>query len=299
MKFINYYKILNVSSDASASEIKKAYYLHAKKCHPDIDAESNKIYLLNEAYNILSCIEKRAEYDLKFSRVKSETFLTINFYPGDILIGYKRIIYNRKTKCEDCSGIGNIILKGENETCPLCGGCGRIIFEKPEQITETQDCHLCGGTGNMLYEKCSSCNGAGVNIVESNIELDLAKIMSNRVIFSEFGDFSKTSDSNSDLIINLIYTEEPTCRISGEEFIMDFKCPVFDVILEKELNVKYGDHKICTVKLLGNGEYRIIEQFKIFYYGNNLDFRLNIVPEFTKILNDKQKDIIEKIILNG
>ena len=299
MKFINYYKILNLTSDVSAKEIKKAYYSHAKKYHPDVDAESNKIYLLNEAYHILSCPDKRKEYDLQFSRVKVESFLKINFYPSDLLLGTKKITYNRKIKCDDCGGIGNIILKGENEPCPLCGGSGRIIFENSEQITESQDCHLCGGTGNMLHEKCSSCHGEGVIIVQNNIELDFSEITKNRVLISEKGDFSTTTDCYSDLIVDMIFTEESLCRIVGEDLIFDFQCPVFDVILEKEKTVMHGDQKICTVKLMGNGDYNIIDPVRISYFGGLLNFRLNIIPEFSKTLSDAQKDILEKMLTDG
>ncbi|KYN93430.1 putative DnaJ protein, partial [Plasmodium gaboni] len=62
-----YYDILNVSPDADSSEIKKSYYKLALEYHPDKnpgDEEAKvKFQKVNEAYQILSDKEKRAEYD--------------------------------------------------------------------------------------------------------------------------------------------------------------------------------------------------------------------------------------------
>ncbi|MFB6306406.1 MAG: DnaJ domain-containing protein, partial [Flavobacteriales bacterium] len=53
----DYYKILGVSYNASEAEIKKAYRIKAKICHPDIDTSKGakqKFQYLNVAYNTLT-----------------------------------------------------------------------------------------------------------------------------------------------------------------------------------------------------------------------------------------------------
>jgi curved DNA-binding protein len=66
LEFKDYYKTLNVSRDATADEIKKAFRRLARKYHPDVskeaDAEHN-MKEINEAYAVLSDPEKRAAYD--------------------------------------------------------------------------------------------------------------------------------------------------------------------------------------------------------------------------------------------
>ncbi len=60
------YDTLEVSSNASADEIKKAYRKLARKYHPDISKEKKaeeKFKEINAAYEILSDPKKRAQYD--------------------------------------------------------------------------------------------------------------------------------------------------------------------------------------------------------------------------------------------
>ena len=60
----DYYEILGVKKDASADEIKRAYRKLAHQHHPDKDGgDETKFKELNEAYQILSNQEKRAQYD--------------------------------------------------------------------------------------------------------------------------------------------------------------------------------------------------------------------------------------------
>lgn len=63
----DYYKILGISKNSSAKDIKKAYYQLAKKYHPDTNKDdpnaSKKFQEVSEAYEILSDDTKRKEYD--------------------------------------------------------------------------------------------------------------------------------------------------------------------------------------------------------------------------------------------
>ena len=72
----NYYEILEVSQNASQEVIEKAYKALVKKYHPDLQPNENKQYaenkikLINEAYDILSNIEKKQKYDYELTKYK-------------------------------------------------------------------------------------------------------------------------------------------------------------------------------------------------------------------------------------
>lgn len=67
MAYIDYYKVLGISKNATDTEIKKAYRKLARKYHPDVnpnDKEAEqKFKEVNEANEVLSNKENRAKYD--------------------------------------------------------------------------------------------------------------------------------------------------------------------------------------------------------------------------------------------
>lgn len=65
---MNYYEILGVTKTASQEEIKKAFHKLAHKYHPDKGGDEKKFKEINEAYQVLSDKQKRAQYD-QFGRV--------------------------------------------------------------------------------------------------------------------------------------------------------------------------------------------------------------------------------------
>lgn len=67
MAFIDYYKILGVDKNIPQKDVRAAYRKRAKQFHPDLhpnDAKAKaKFQALNEAYEVISDPQKRAQYD--------------------------------------------------------------------------------------------------------------------------------------------------------------------------------------------------------------------------------------------
>src|SRR5258708_6032891 len=64
MSSVNLYDVLDVSNDATPSELKKAYRLLVKEYHPDKPTGDAEMFeLITHAFNILSNDESRKEYD--------------------------------------------------------------------------------------------------------------------------------------------------------------------------------------------------------------------------------------------
>ena len=64
---MNCYEVLGVASDASQSDIKKAYRDLVKVHHPDIGGSEERFKQISEAYETLSDPQKRQDYDFKQS----------------------------------------------------------------------------------------------------------------------------------------------------------------------------------------------------------------------------------------
>jgi DnaJ-class molecular chaperone len=67
----DYYKVLGVDADADQKVIKSAYRRLARRYHPDVArgrSAASKFLLIQEAYEVLSDLEKRQQYDRALSR---------------------------------------------------------------------------------------------------------------------------------------------------------------------------------------------------------------------------------------
>jgi len=59
----DHYKILGISKNATPEEIRKAYHKLAHKFHPDKGGDEERFKEINEAYQVLSSKQKKAQYD--------------------------------------------------------------------------------------------------------------------------------------------------------------------------------------------------------------------------------------------
>jgi len=82
----DYYKVLGISRDASADEIKKAFRKKAVRLHPDKNPDNpdaeNKFKEINEAYAVLSDPQKRANYDRFGSEKFHQEFTMDDIFSG-------------------------------------------------------------------------------------------------------------------------------------------------------------------------------------------------------------------------
>ena len=93
MSGADYYKVLGVEKNATASDIKKAYHKLALKYHPDKNKDDKaaeaKFKEISEAYAVLSDKEKKEQYDTYgsagFQQRYSQEDIFRNFDIGDIL----------------------------------------------------------------------------------------------------------------------------------------------------------------------------------------------------------------------
>ena len=191
---MNYYDILGVSKTASTEEIKKAYRLKARETHPDVNKEQgteDKFKEVNEAYTVLSDVDKRMQYDnpSPFSGVGSSggfnigDFLNSNFGFGgprrrdinapskgatlriskelsifEALLGIDLSeVVNFEAMCNVCAGQGGTDFSNK---CSTCGGAGQIVMSQGRMRIQ-QSCPKCGGRGALAVDTCVECLGTG------------------------------------------------------------------------------------------------------------------------------------------
>src|SRR5512138_218887 len=77
---IDYYEVLQVSSNAEPETIHRVHRHLAQRLHPDNADTGNAdaFRLLQEAYAVLSNSEKRAQYDVRYERLRQERWRLVS-----------------------------------------------------------------------------------------------------------------------------------------------------------------------------------------------------------------------------
>lgn len=197
----DYYDILGLQKGASDEEIKKAFRKLAIKYHPDKNQGNKeaeeKFKEINEAYQVLSDPQKRAQYDqfgtadfngggfnqggfgggFDFSDLGGFGDIFDTIFGGGFSGGGRKkngpqrgadIEYNLNLTFEEAVfGVEKEISVSRNEKCETCGGTGA----KPG--TSPKTCNKCGGTGQVRSQRstplgsfvttstCDKCGGKG------------------------------------------------------------------------------------------------------------------------------------------
>ncbi len=174
---IDYYEVLEVSRDADASEIKKAYRKLALKYHPDRnqgDKEAEeKFKLVNEAYQALSDPKKRSIYDrYGKSGLDSQGFSSYsNMNSEDIMDDLSSIF--ESVFGQGFGGFGGFGRRDSSshskypldvETSITLDFHEAVFGTKKDiKFKYKKPCDICEGTGSedKARETCSNCGGRG------------------------------------------------------------------------------------------------------------------------------------------
>ncbi|HXF83466.1 MAG TPA: molecular chaperone DnaJ [bacterium] len=197
----DYYAILGVDRTASQEEIKQAFRRLAREHHPDVRKDdpqaAERFKEINEAYQVLSDPERRAQYD-RFGTVPAGPMRESGFGPFEdifeMFFGRRERVapdapergadlrYDLELTLEEASaGVEKTITVTRLETCPSCFGTGAERGSAPEvcrtcngmgevrysqrtlfgSVTQIGTCGACGGTGKVIRHPCRHCGGGG------------------------------------------------------------------------------------------------------------------------------------------
>lgn len=169
----DYYEVMGVPKNASDDEIKKAFRNLAKQYHPDLnpgnDEAEKKFKEANEAYEVLSDKQKRAQYD-QFGHAGVDPSYgagaaggspfgqDVDF--GDIFNsffggfgGRQRANPNAPRRGSDIETTVNISFE------EAAKGCKKTVTYHNQSVCD--ECHGSGAEKGTVPKTCPSCNGTG------------------------------------------------------------------------------------------------------------------------------------------
>ena len=273
----DYYEVLGVSKTASETEIKKAYRKLAMKYHPDKNKDEgaeDKFKEINEAYEVLSDVDKRRKYD-QFGH---------SSFDGSGGFGQG---FGGFSGFGDINDIFNSFFGGHSRSNRPRQGSD---YQMRTNITFEES--VFGKTIEQTLEKI--VNGE-TKKVKTEIKIPAGIEDGQQIVLRGYGGEGVNGGPNGDLYIFVYVKQHPIYQRVGNDILVDMPVSVLDVIAEKTLEVQtpYGIEEIALSNTTESGEVFTIRNngfpsLRGSYRGNFLVRITLVIPK----LNSKEREKI-------
>ncbi|MDR1200551.1 MAG: J domain-containing protein [Tannerellaceae bacterium] len=291
MAYIDYYKILGVSKDASQDDIKKAYKKLARKHHPDLNQNDpdahRKFQEINEANEVLSDPEKRKKYDQYGENWKHADQFEAQqnqqrHYQGDSDGGY--------WSSSDDSGFSDFF---EQMFGSRGGGKGRTYGFRGQDFNA--ELHLSLMDAAKTHKQVITVNG-------KNLRITVPAGIANGQTIKLKGQGGEGSNGGpfGDLYITFIIAEDSVFKRAGDDLYVTVPLNLYTAILGGEqivntmdgkvkLKIEPGTQNNTKVRLKGKG-------FPVYKKdGQAGDLIVSYTIDIPTNLSDKQKELFREI----
>ena len=173
----DYYEVLGVDKGADDATIKRAYRSLAKKYHPDVNpgdkTAEEKFKEVNEAYQVLSNPQKRAQYDqFGHDGPQASGFGDFSGFGGGGFGGFEDI-FSSVFGGGFGGGRPNGPMRGDDLRYDLTISFEEAAMgcEKDINLVRDEECPECNGTGakpGSKVDTCPTCHGSGQERVVTN-----------------------------------------------------------------------------------------------------------------------------------
>jgi molecular chaperone DnaJ len=334
----DYYVVLGLSRDASQEDIKRAYKKLAFQYHPDRNpGDSNsesKFKEINEAYQVLSAPNKRAQYD-SFGHISSEGLFTdadFGFNFNDIFGNLFDEVFNtgRRTRaekgrdlkydleisfedaafgvereitipkrviCDECSGSG--AAPGGEISCTACQGSGSVRYSEGF-LAISRTCASCRGTGKRIREVCSHCRGDGSLMTKQNVKVKIPAGISDgsRLRIRNEGEVGLYGGPNGDLYIETHIREHPLFKRQGQDIYFEVPISFVQAALGDEIDIPTLEEtaKLTVPPGTQSGQvFRLKDKGVPSLNGRGKgDLYVKVDVEVPVKLNSKQKELLKE-----
>ena len=173
-----------------------------------------------------------------------------------------------KDECHSCHGTG--AKPGTTpETCPKCGGKGKVVFTQQSffgTVQNVQTCPDCGGSGKIIKDKCPDCRGTGYIASKKKIQVSIPAGIDNgqSVRIREKGEPGINGGPRGDLLVEVVVSRHPTlhrqdmniyatAQISFAQAALGGEIRIHTVDGDVLYEVKPGTQTNTRIRLKGKG----------------------------------------------
>jgi molecular chaperone DnaJ len=262
------YDVLGLTKDASQDDIKKAYRKLAREHHPDKGGDAEKFKKVQEAYEILSDPQKRANFDQFGSAdgagpgggLRPEDIFA-SMFGGQSPFGFpSRGPVRRANHDHELRISFEDSYKGTSKNlkltlhkhchscikkCQQCGGRGMVQRQMGPMMFQ-QPCQACDGQGTKRAG-CQLCEGRGHKLEHLNLELKIAPgtETGETIVCHDLGEQARTpQEEPGDLVFHIKVADHPEFMRQGIDMIWTTRISFEDSVRGRKFVVPHFDGPI-------------------------------------------------------
>lgn len=264
----DYYNTLGISRNAPDKDVKAAYRRLARKYHPDVNpgdkASEARFKEINEAYEVLSDVDKRKKFDQYGSDFENaEAFARAQQQARQQAGAYGRRGGGEPFTTYETGDMGELnevfesLFKGFGGTGGRTGGRRAArrgqdlehqveltleeVFNGTKRVLELQSeqaCPACQGTGRIRNAPCPQCGGAGRIMKPRRLEVKIPAGVKDgsRVRVSGEGN-PGVGGPNGDLYLIIKVASHPMFKRDGDNLMVDVPISLTTAVLGGEVQV--------------------------------------------------------------
>ena len=176
----------------------------------------------------------------------------------------KEMKINRKNKCKDCDGQGEVSL---TNGCTKCGGRGQVV-QRQGTMVMVQTCDKCGGRTQRI--SCKSCNATGVQDVESSVTVSIpggvldGNVLRLQGMGNYVGSFMMM-EQYTDAHLHIKVSQVTDLNIEGKDVVYTLELSLLDALkgCQREVSTINGVQTIQVPALSRNKEEVIIPKLGV------------------------------------
>ena len=267
--FKDYFKILGISRNATDKEIKSAFRKLARQFHPDLhpndDEAESEFKEINEAYEILSDVDKKKSYEQFLSYwLKNKDRESGDFYGEN-----NDISFNKYLNFDDFL----------NDLIGRFGEVGKEIFSTRSPDKNARSLNL-DANFNLQISFFEALNGAKKNFLvnDERIEVNIPRGIQtgSKIRIKNKGNIQPGKGKRGDLLIEISIKSHPIWKVKGLDVCADLPISLDELALganisvaspkgETFLSIPSGSLPGQILKLKGQGLHNSDNQGDLFF----------------------------------
>ena len=202
--------------------------------------------------------------------------------------------------CDACRGSGSESRDRGAETCPTCGGAGRVRAQQGFFVVE-RTCAACGGAGRVIRNPCRVCGGSGTVARERTLSVAIPAGVEDgtRIRLAGEGEAGARGAPSGDLYVHVAIRPHPLFQRDGANIFCRVPLRMTQAALGAEVEVPVIDGSRAKLKIPSGAQsgdqFRLKGKgFSVLRSATRGDMYVQVAVETPQHLTRRQRELLEE-----